>query len=73
MGGADPFGAVTEEYDGTSWTTSPATLATARYDSANAGTTTAGFVAGKAAGSGSVGAQVEEWTKAVTVRTMDTS
>ena len=63
----------TETYDGTSWTTSPATLATAAYDFANAGTTDAGFKAGKAAGEGSVGAQVEEWTKSVTTRSVDTT
>jgi galactokinase len=42
-----PSTGATEEYDGTSWTTNPASLNTARYDGlAGAGTTTAALAFG---------------------------
>ena len=48
MGGEEPPGAVTrcETYDGSSWSTSPATLGTARTGAAAAGSSTASFIAG---------------------------
>jgi hypothetical protein len=48
VGGRSPDKDATETWDGTSWTTSPATLATARYDvaPANAGTSSTWMVAG---------------------------
>jgi hypothetical protein len=53
----------TEEYDGTTWTSNPASLATARYELAGAGTQTAAlaFWSGQP-GSGT--AATEEWTGA---------
>jgi hypothetical protein len=51
----------TEEYDGTSWTTSPASLNTARRSLAGAGTQTAALAFG---GTTPVTAATEEWTGA---------
>jgi hypothetical protein len=45
-GNVPPATGATELYDGTSWTTSSATLGTARYDFAGAGTQTAGLAFG---------------------------
>ena len=61
-----------EEYDGTSWTTNPATIAGARHDGGAAGTNTAGFIMGGNDGSGKT-TTTEEWTKAATVRSVDTT
>ena len=46
LGGGGPGTSNTEEYDGTTWTTSPATLATARYEVRGGGTTSLTFAAG---------------------------
>jgi hypothetical protein len=55
----------TEEYDGTSWTTSPGSLSTARSALAGAGTQTAGLAFGGEPGSPPfVTAATEEWTGA---------
>jgi len=57
---------VTEEYDGATWTTSPATLGTAAYNGGAAGTTTAGILAGAGPAYPS---NTEEWNKSSTVFT----
>jgi hypothetical protein len=57
-----PVTAATEEYDGTSWTTSPASLNTARYGLAGAGTQTAALAFGGE--TPPVTAATEEWTGA---------
>jgi len=75
VGGTNPSTTrknVTEEYDGTSWTTNPATLAGARHDGGAAGTNTAGFIMGGNDGSNKT-TTTEEWTKAATVRSVDTT
>ena len=75
VGGTNPSTTrknVTEEYDGTSWTTNPATIAGARHDGGAAGTNTAGFIMGGNDGSGKT-TTTEEWTKAATVRSVDTT
>jgi hypothetical protein len=54
--------AATEEYNGTSWTTSPASLATARYMLAGAGTQTAALAFGGYLLPGGNQAATEEWT-----------
>ena len=67
FGGADTAPALssaTELYDGTSWTSSPASLATARNIlSGGAGTQTSALAAGGATSTG-VSAATEEWTGA---------
>ena len=66
-----PSGARTtavEEYDGTSWTTSPASLATARGEAGRAGTTSAALMFGGYIATG-VTAATEEYTKSANVIT----
>jgi hypothetical protein len=46
FGGRDPVSNATEEYDGTSWATNPATMNTARANMATAGTNTLALSAG---------------------------
>jgi hypothetical protein len=54
------FSASTEEYDGTSWTTSPASMSTARAELAGCGLQTSAL----AFGGQPVTAATEEWTGA---------
>jgi len=62
-GDSDPgISNVTEEYDGTSWTTSPATLNTSRSAGGNCGNLSAGLAAGGATPTRV--ATTEEWTGA---------
>jgi hypothetical protein len=46
FGGRDPFSNATEEYDGTSWATNPATMNTPIASMATAGTNTLALSAG---------------------------
>jgi hypothetical protein len=60
-GGTPTITGATEEYDGTSWTTSPASLNTARYALAGAGTQAAALAFGGNKAPLFNGA-TEEWT-----------
>ena len=62
------------EYDGTNWATS-ASVATGRHNSGNTGTSTVndGFMAGGDVSETTVYSNTEEFSRAVTVRTADTS
>ncbi len=64
--GGAPYTAVTETWDGTSWSTSPATLATARvfFGDAGAGSSTAGIVASGQIATGRT-AVTEEYNKSI--------
>ena len=70
LAGGAPYTAATETWDGTSWSTSPATLATARafFGDCGAGTSTAGIVAGGVTSPGIVGI-TEEYNKTANVFT----
>ena len=64
----------TKEYDGSTWAANPATLATARgLGTSNIGTNTAAIAAGGTTGSDVVVSSTEEFTVAVTARSVDTS
>jgi hypothetical protein len=54
--------AATEEYDGTNWATSPASLSTVRYGLAGAGNASLGLAFG--GGDTAYNAETEEWTGA---------
>jgi len=69
-GGSAPYKSAVETWDGTSWSTSPATLATARtfFGDCGSGTSTAGLVAGGIISPGVV-ALTEEYNKSTNVIT----
>jgi hypothetical protein len=65
FGGAIPSSTgATEEYDGTSWATSPGSLNTARFALAGCGTQTAGLAFGGDINPPPVSSATEEWTGA---------
>jgi len=68
----EPANNVTETFDGTSWSTSPATLTTARSQGASIGTAASGVYAG--GGSAPTQLATEEWADPVySVKTVTTS
>ena len=66
------FSALTEEWDGSSWAAASA-IATARTGAASAGTTSSALMAGGANPHTTTAATTEEWTKAGTARSVDTT
>ena len=59
----------TEIWDGTNWTTSPATVASARNSLSGAGTTSAGWIAGGYGPPGSVTGDTEEYNSSISAVT----